>query len=491
MTEWQPFVILEAELRRIEDRLLIDPDDIQTRFDRANLLNCLGRPDDARTAYLDLLSRSPTHFGALNNLAALLSATGFTTAAKLAYVEAVKHHPNNPVGHLHLANALAMAGDSEASFRHFEMALELDPHMPETHQGLSKLFTDLGDEENARAHRVKGFRDRPLMVVPYRGKQFPISLLVLDSAIGGSVPIQNHIDNQIFLTSVLFVDFCDPDFPLPPHHLVFNAIGDADLAQSSLAAAERILSRTAAPVINLPSAVRQTGRAANAQRFRNIDGVLTPKMEQLSRSALLGKLGKSNLEKSGFRFPLLVRSPGFHTGKYFARVESASQLVSSISQLPGDELLVMESLDACGSDGKYRKYRVMVIDREIYPLHLAVSSNWKVHYFTADMQSSAEYRAEDEAFLTRMPQILGPRAIKALGAICDQLQLDYAGIDFGLDQQGNLLLFEANATMVVNPPETDVRWNYRRGPVQAILEAIRRLLTTRIHSKERLFRGAA
>lgn len=491
MTEWQPFVILEAELRRIEDRLLTDSDNIASWFDRANLLNCLGRTNDARSAYLELLSHSPTHFGALNNLAALQSETGFTTAAKLAYVEAVKHHPNNPVGHLHLANALAMAGDSEAAFRHFETALELDPHMPEVHQGLSKLFSDLGDEENARAHRIKGFRDRPLMVAPYRGKQSPISLLVLDSAIGGSVPIQNHLDNQTFLTSVLFVDFCDPDFPLPPHHLVFNAIGDADLAQSSLAAAERILTRTTAPVINLPSAVRQTGRVTNTQRLGNIEGVVTPKIELVPRSALQGKVGKSYLEESGFRFPLLLRSPGFHTGKYFVRVESASQFASSLSLLPGNQLLVMECLDARGPDAKHRKYRVMFIDGEIYPLHLAVSSNWKVHYFTADMQSNAEYRSEDEAFLAHMPQILGPRTMKALREICDQLQLDYAGIDFGLDQQGNLLLFEANATMVVNRTEPEVRWNYRRGPVQSILDAIRKLLISRVRSEEQMFRGTA
>ena len=107
------------------------------------------------------------------------------------------------------------------------------------------------------------------------------------------------------------------------------------------------------------------------------------------------------------------------------------------------------------------------------------------------MQSSAEYPKEDEAFLTRMPQILGLRAMKALREICDQLQLDYAGIDFGLDQQGNVLLFEANATMEVNRPERDVRWNYRRGPVQAILDAISRLLTTRIRSEDQMFREAA
>jgi glutathione synthase/RimK-type ligase-like ATP-grasp enzyme len=32
------------------------------------------------------------------------------------------------------------------------------------------------------------------------------------------------------------------------------------------------------------------------------------------------------------------------------------------------------------------------------------------------------------------------------------LGLDYCGIDFGIDKKGNILLYEANSTMVINPP---------------------------------------
>jgi hypothetical protein len=39
------------------------------------------------------------------------------------------------------------------------------------------------------------------------------------------------------------------------------------------------------------------------------------------------------------------------------------------------------------------------------------------------------------------------------------------------------LLFEANATMVVNPPEPDERWAYRRPAVERIVAAARSMLT--------------
>jgi hypothetical protein len=137
---------------------------------------------------------------------------------------------------------------------------------------------------------------------------------------------------------------------------------------------------------------------------------------------------------------------------------------------------VLEYLDASGADGKVRKYRVMMIDGRLYPLHLAISSDWKVHYFTAEMADQADNRAEDEAFLNNMPGALGPGAMSALAQIQKILGLDYAGIDFGLSPTGDLLLFEANATMVVNPPEPDERWAYRRPAVEQIFAAVRGML---------------
>ena len=88
-----------------------------------------------------------------------------------------------------------------------------------------------------------------------------------------------------------------------------------------------------------------------------------------------------------------------------------------------------------------------------------------------------DHRAEDAEFLENMPGALGPRAMEALAHIQATLGLGYAGIDFGLSDSGDLLLFEANDTMVVNPPEPDERWACRRPAVERIFAAVRRMLT--------------
>jgi hypothetical protein len=88
------------------------------------------------------------------------------------------------------------------------------------------------------------------------------------------------------------------------------------------------------------------------------------------------------------------------------------------------------------------------------------------------MADKPDHRAEEARFLGDMASALGDKAMQALQRIRDTLGLDYAGIDFGLGRDGDLLLFETNATMVITPPDGDPRWDYRRQAVSAVLEAV-------------------
>jgi len=470
-----PRLVRESALRDLESRIAPDAAALDLRFDRACLLTEMGRTAEARDAFLDLLARDPSHRLALNNLGTLLYSTGYRSAARTAYAEAVARHPQDPMSRVNLGNLLYEGGDFASARDHFEAALRADPAHFEAHRGLAYVLAELGDEEAAAHHRRKAFEDRPLLALPYRGDGPPISLLLLVSSLGGNIPTRNFLDDRVFQTFVLVPEFYDPRVPLPPHQIVFNAIGDADLAASSLAAAQAVLACTSAPVINPPSAVLGTGRADHG-RLARVPGVVVPATVTLPRDSLAAPEAAATLDRLGLRFPLLVRTPGFHTGRHFLRVESAAALPAALAELPGKNLTVIEFLDARAADGKVRKFRVMMIGGNLYPLHVAISSNWKVHYFTADMADRPDHRSEDARFLDDMPGVLGPAAMQALARIQATLGLDYAGIDFGLSDSGELLLFEANATMVVNPPEPDPRWTYRRPAVDRIFAAVRQLL---------------
>jgi glutamate/tyrosine decarboxylase-like PLP-dependent enzyme len=473
--DWPPQRARESALHEIDGCIASDPGAMSLRFERACLLAEMGRTPEARNAYLDLLAREPSHRLALNNLGTLLHSTGYRTAARTAYAEAVARHPGDPMGHVNLGNVVHESGEFPSAREHYETALRLDPGHAEAHQGLAYVLAELGDEEGAQWHRRKGFEHRPVIALPYRGEGPPVSLLLLVSSVGGNIPTRNLLDDRVFGTFVVVPEFYDPKVPLPPHQVVFNAIGDADLAAPSLNAAQAVVALTTAPVVNLPSAVLATGRADHA-RLSRLPGVAMPVTVTLPRELLSSPEAAATVARHGFRFPLLVRTPGFHTGRHFLRVEGPEALAGAVAELPGRELTVIEFLNARAADGKVRKYRVMMIGGELYPLHVAISSHWKIHYFNAEMAEQADHRAEDAEFLENMPEVLGPRAMEALAHIQATLGLDYAGIDFGLSATGDLLLFEANATMVVNPPEPGERWAYRRQAVERIFAAVRRML---------------
>jgi hypothetical protein len=101
----------------------------------------------------------------------------------------------------------------------------------------------------------------------------------------------------------------------------------------------------------------------------------------------------------------------------------------------------------------------------MFPLHLAISHLWKVHYFTSGMADNAAHREEERRFLENMPAALGERAMAALDEIRSEVGLDYFGVDFALAADGSVLLFEANAAMVVIAPPPEPIWDYRRGPL--------------------------
>jgi aromatic-L-amino-acid/L-tryptophan decarboxylase len=478
-----PCRLKETRLGELEAQIAADSASIPLRFERACLLAEVGRTADARNAYIDLIAREPSHREALNNLGTLLHETGYRIAARTAYAEAVAKHPADPMSLVNLANVLLESGDPASARGHYETALRVQPEHAHAralaHQGLAGILAELGDHTGAAQHRHMGFESRSVVPVPYRGERPPVSLLLLAGSAGGNIPMRHFLDDRIFQTYLVFVEFHDSATPLPPHRIVFNAIGDADLSAPALAAAERVLALTTAPVINAPAQVAATGRSDSAQRLSGIPGVVTSGAVMLPRALLAGPDAAMTLARHGFEFPLLIRTPGFHTGRHFLRIEASAEMPAALEELPGDDLTVLNYLDARGPDGKVRKYRAMTIDGRLYPLHVAISSHWKIHYFTADMADNPMHRAEDAEFLENMAAVLGPRAMAALTGIQSRMGLDYAGIDFGLSASGEILLFEANATMVVHPPEPGEKWAYRRPAVERIYAAVRNMLMQR------------
>ena len=481
-TGWAPRLAQEsrlAELDALVTQTCVGDDHLLLAIERAALLGALNRHDDAKAAFISILQKEPTHLCALNEFGALLTRMGAIAAACRVYAEAILHHPSSPLPHINLANLLLRSSKLDEARAHYETALSLDASNPQAHQGLGAVLSDLGDRAAARLHFEKGFKDHAISRLPYRGHKPPIHLVQLVSSGGGNIPTAHLLDDTVFQTSVIVTDQVSPLARLPPHQLVFNAIGDADCCEPALRAAIGLVERTKMPVINDPSAVMKTGRVANSIRLRAVPGVVTALTVPMTKQVLLSPQGPATLAREGFYFPMLLRSPGYHTGRNFVMVGTANELAAVAASLPGEQLLAIEFLDACRSDGTSRKYRVMMIDGQLYPLHLAISRDWKVHYFTSEMSEKADYRAEEARFLENMADVLGHKAVASLEAISKTLGLDYAGVDFGLSETGDVRLFEANATMIISRAGHQAHWAYRHGAIDRAIGAAMAMIEKR------------
>jgi tetratricopeptide (TPR) repeat protein len=317
----------------------------------ARRLAAAGRDDEAKSAYVALLRAEPGHASALVELAALALAGGHVSAARTAYAAALAWDPSNSTAQIGFANLLRNDGALEQAYQHYQAALAASPTgaiQAAANQGLAAVFEAWGNHTLAALHRQLGFTGHAVVSRPFRKAGQGTPLLLLVSARNGNIPVQGWIDDQHFAVTAIYTEFFNPAAALPPHALIVNAIGDAECCADALDAAQAILARSTAPVINPPNRVKATSRANNARRLGCLPGVVTPKTRQHPRAKLLDA---KNLE-----FPLLARAPGFHTGQHFVRVENRQKLTEAIAAMPDGDILTIQYLDARGPDGMARKY---------------------------------------------------------------------------------------------------------------------------------------
>ena len=420
------------------------------------------------------LSLNPDDVAALDALGMLAARTGRLDAAFSAMHRAAELAPHDPQIQIHLAHVYHDRCEWAEAQRQYARALVLAPDDEIAHEGAAYTAMRLNDFDLAEKHRSRAFRHR---VLTYSTVDCPApTVLLLLSSYGGNVDTRPYLAAQQINVVKLIAEELHHISCLPEFDYVFNGIADGDrnvrtiLSLDSLADA---LANCAKPILNNPKHVRRTTRAENARRFATLDGVRTPRIITVERNG--DTEGVARLIGYCLPFPLLVRAPGFHTGEHFYRIENHAELVAAVALLPGDELLAMEYVDTSDANGMFRKYRMMTIGGKLYPAHLAIADSWKVHYKYARNGAVAAYQEEERSFLADPQATLGSAAMQSLHAISNMMQLDYAGIDFGLDARGRVVCFEANAAMVVAMPGTNAVDRHRRAAAERIHDAAKRL----------------
>jgi tetratricopeptide (TPR) repeat protein len=469
----------ESAVAEASAALDLDPTRAEAWFARGAASLALRRPDEAVTALEWAAAIDPSRAATQLTLGNAYAEADRADAAERCLKAALALDPTLAEAHASLGSVYLRAEDKGAAERHSRQALALDPGMLVPHQNLASLLAEQGKTADAKRHRDLAYSGRNLFIEPAARSQ--LTVLMPTTAESGNVPLDGLMPRDRFSRLRWVVEYADPDQArdLPPYDLVFNAIGDPDLAGPTDAPMRRFVSRCERPVLNPPDAVRRTRRDAMPGLLGDIAGVVVPGVARISAAAIDRHGLAGAIDRTGLGPPVLIRPIGSHGGKGLHLAAVSAELDALTTS--GDQYATAFH-DYRSADGLFRKYRVVFVDRRPYPYHLAISRDWLVHHESAGMADDAARRAEERRFVDDPRGVLGEAAMGAIGEIGRGLDLDYAGLDFALLADGRVLVFEANATMLVHPEPPGGVFAYKNRAVAAIVEAFEAMLTAAARS---------
>jgi Tetratricopeptide repeat len=439
------------------------------------------RLDDAETLYRSALESAPTQWGACLNLAQILTQTGRFDDATRWLTWRLQDAPDNVPAHRLLGLAHASASRPEAALLHLERVLEQQPDDSDTLQLVANLQQLLGRSTEADENFRRSLALQPLVTVPATQSPPSFRALLLFAPGGGNTPFAFLIENADFECHILNLL---PDAPYDVDMLgatadiVINLVADVDHSAAVIPLARELVERLGKPVVNPPERIAATDRETIARRLRGIPHCRVPLTRRFSASELLG--GGFELDETPFPFPFLARPAGTHGGADFERIHDQAELDAFVGQVGQTDYYLTHFVDYRSRDGFFRKYRFIFVNGQVLPYHLAIDDKWKIHHVTTDMANQQWMQDEERSFLEDPGSVFGVEQFDVLRAIQAEVGLDYFGIDCSLDADGQILVFEVNACMLVH--QKNETFPYKVQPVERIKEAFRAMLTSKATS---------
>jgi hypothetical protein len=313
------------------------------------------------------------------------------------------------------------------------------------------------------------------------------SLRVLALAAPGNLmantPIEFLVENSDIVLDVLFVAPGSPlPEPLPPHDVAFVAVAEGDANRPILDMLARRLPTWPRPVINEPGRISLLSRDGASRLLASIPGVCAPINLRIERERLVRlAAGDAPVDRTlqDCCFPTIARPVGSHAGEGLEKLDDRAAVAAYLARQLETEFFIAPFVDYSGSDGLFRKYRVVLIDGQAYAGHMAISSRWMIHYLNADMIDNPRNRAEEAAFMRDFDASFGARHQAALREIARRCGLDYLIMDCAETPDGRLLVFEVGNAMIVHSMDPELVFPYKTSQMRKLFGAFQTMLRAR------------
>ncbi|MTW20648.1 ATP-grasp domain-containing protein [Allochromatium palmeri] len=354
-----------------------------------------------------------------------------------------------------------------------------DPHDSAALLDASIVLQCLGNLDMGLQLQREAFSQQRLYRIPARTSPARLRLLALmaPGAIMANVPVECLLDGSDIELDLYYVSPAVPDpAKLPAHDLLFVAIGESEANRPLLEAWAPRLRDWPCPVLNDPRRILDVARDWAGRRLQGQSGLVVPLTVRLDRGQLQALA--SGEGGSGLDVPWLVRPLDSHAGQGLTKVDRPEALLSLLDAQSSQTFFVSPFVDYRRPDGRFRKFRVVLIDGLPFAVHMGISDHWMIHYLNAGMDDSAAKRAEEAEFMANFERDFARRHAEALAAIQATFGLDYLGIDCAETADGRLLIFEVDPAMVVHDMDPIDLYPYKPAAMHRIFAAFRALLIT-------------
>lgn len=276
-------------------------------------------------------------------------------------------------------------------------------------------------------------------------RQVEIIRIRKDGVIGwmsAGADIHQYMRNNLITTSAINLDTNpNQEFMLNGVDAVFNQISDADSYKIALSKADNFYTsyHKQIPFFNAPKSVMKTTRDNTYSLLKDIKKLHVPKTVKFipkSPSDIYDMI-----KKESFTFPVIFRKSAEHGGKSTLLIKDKTEGFYKYP-LDNQEYYLTQYIDY--SDNKlFSKYRLVVVDGEIFIRHCIFSKEWEIH----SKQRKEEYNTREKRILKEFQSKIKPKIQDAITDIYNKLELDYFGIDCSIDDKMNITIFEINASM--------------------------------------------
>lgn len=295
-----------------------------------------------------------------------------------------------------------------------------------------------------------------------------------------NTPLEFIVEHIPVRLDMLFVIPGEPlPEEIPDHDVAFVAVSQSDEREGTLRRLARLSRSWPRPTLQDPMRLVETSREAIYHALRDIPGLLVPPVARVERKTLEA-LAEARARLSdigdGFRLPLLVRPIDSHAGRNLAKIEDLADLSGYLAETDEREYYLTQFVEHAGPDGQHRKYRIVLIEGRPYLCHLAITDHWMVHFAHAGMSESEAKRSEEAHAMEHFDEEFALRHARVFRAIQERVGLDYLGIDCGETPGGELLLFEADASMVIHAMDPPSLFPYKQVQMRKVFDAFYAML---------------